>query len=82
MAPVNSEKKREKERGGERKEEKERLFKCLTVRLPTGSLTRGSPALPKVQVRGPLGHQTLGFATCPAFLENLFLFLESPSHRF
>lgn len=34
MAPVNSEKKREKKRGGEREEEKERLFKCLTMRLP------------------------------------------------
>lgn len=82
MAPVNSEKKREKERGGEGREEKERLFKCLTVRLPTGSMTRGNPALPRVQVWGPLGHQTLGFATCPRFLEKLFLFLESPSRGF
>lgn len=55
MAPVNSEKKRERERGGEREEEKERLFKCLTMRLPTGSMVRGSSALLRVQAWGPLG---------------------------
>lgn len=72
--PLSTLKRRERkrERRGERKEEKERLFKCLTVRLPTGSMTRGCPALPKVQAQGPLGHWTLGLATCPPFLEKFF----------
>lgn len=39
---------------------------------------RGSSALPRVQAWGPFGHQTLGLATCPLFLEKFFLLLEEP----
>ena len=46
--PLSTLKRRERKRErGTEKEEKERLFKCLTVRLPTESRSRGSPALPK-----------------------------------
>lgn len=41
-------------------------------------MTRGSPVLPKVQAQGPLGHRTLGLATCPHFSEKFFPLLEEP----